>query len=63
MKNTYQQMLEIPEFKEFMREFTMSANYFAACGNAQQEEALLLCLAYAFKAGLKAAGALESKSD
>jgi 3-phenylpropionate/cinnamic acid dioxygenase small subunit len=53
MKNTYKRMLEDKKFAGWVEAFRRSANYHMALedGNQVQEDALLICLAYAYEWG------------
>ncbi len=52
MIGTFEEMCLRKDFREFLNRFRDSANYFVAAQNEQQANAVNLCMAYAFKAGL-----------
>lgn len=56
MKSQFSQMMENPKFQKFFSEIQRTANYFVATheGSWDTRQAMALCLAYAFEAGLQA---------
>lgn len=51
LKSTFDEMWQIEEFRQFVSDFSHSANF--AVASQKDDWPLRLCLAYAFKAGLQ----------